>query len=254
MSYLAAIAARKRIEIAERSRLALPPPRLADRPARSLRAALAAAPERARIIAEIKRASPSAGAIAQVDAASQARRYEEAGAAAISVLTDGPGFGGSLADLSAARAATSLPLLQKDFVLAPSQLAEARAHGADAVLLIVALLGPATGDFLREARSLGLEALVECHEEEELSLALDLGAEIVGINSRKLATMQVDLAVSERLLARIPRGVIGVAESGIRGPEDAARMRRAGARGLLVGEALMRAGDLAGLLARLEGP
>jgi len=198
----------------------------------------------------VKRASPSAGAIrAGLDAVAQARAYAAAGAAAISVLTDGPGFGGSLADLAAVREAVAVPLLRKDFVVDGYQLLEARAHGADAALLIVAALDADTlRRLLAGCRELGLAALVEVHDEAEVDAALAAGASIVGINNRNLKTFVVDLAVSERLLPRLPASVRGVAESGVRTAEDARRLRRAGAANLLVGEALVRAADPGALL------
>jgi len=203
-----------------------------------------------RIVAEVKRASPSAGAIAAgLDAVAQARRYAEAGAAAISVLTDGPGFGGSLDDLAAVRAAVATPLLRKDFLLDRYQLLEARLAGADAVLLIVAALSdPSLRRLLEEASALGLAALVEVHEERELDRAIAAGARLVGVNNRDLRTFAVDLAQSERLLPRLPPGVKGVAESGVRTAADARRLRAAGAVNLLVGEALVRAADPGALL------
>jgi indole-3-glycerol phosphate synthase len=206
-----------------------------------------------RIIAEVKRASPSAGAIAaSLDAPAQAARYAAAGAAAVSVLTDGPGFGGSLEDLAAVRAAVALPLLRKDFVLARYQLLEARVHGADAALLIVAALpGEALRLRIDDCGELGLSALVEVHDEAEAERALAAGATVVGVNHRDLRTFRVDLAASERVLPRLPAGVRAVAESGIRGPAEVARLRACGAANFLVGEALVRAADPGALLAAL---
>jgi indole-3-glycerol phosphate synthase len=256
-TYLDAILARKREEVAA-SRAARPEAevraRLADAPpARDFRAALSDRGGPARIIAEVKRASPSAGAIsADLDAVAQAGRYQAAGAAAISVLTDGPGFGGSLDDLVAVRAAVQLPVLRKDFTVDGYQLVEARAAGADAALLIVAAL---PGDQLRRLHDLcgelGLHALVEVHDQAEVALALAAGARIVGVNNRDLRTFQVDLATSERLIPGFPPGVKGVAESGVRTAEDARRLRLAGAPNLLVGEALVRAADPGALLRAL---
>lgn len=256
-TYLDQILARKRVEVAER-RARLPEAELRARalaaPApRPFEAGLSPRGGPARIIAEVKRASPSAGAIsAGLDAVDQARRYAAAGAAAISVLTDGPGFGGSLDDLVAVRAAVDVPLLRKDFVVDAYQLLEARAAGADAALLIVAALSPAE---LRELHArcdaLGLAALVEVHETPEVEVALAAGARIVGVNNRDLRTFQVDLAQSERILPGLPPGVKGVAESGVRTPADARRLRAAGAANLLVGEALVRAADPGALLREL---
>jgi indole-3-glycerol phosphate synthase len=254
MTFLADILARKRVEV-DAARRAVPErelrARAADAPApRGFEAALSSRGGPTRVIAEVKRASPSAGAIrAGLDAPAQARAYAAAGAAAISVLTDGPGFGGSLADLAAVRAAVDLPVLRKDFVVDRYQLLEARAHGADAALLIVAALDPAALRALLDAcGELGLAALVEVHDEPEVELALRAGARIVGVNNRNLKTFVVDLAVSERLLPRLPAEVRAVAESGVRSADDARRLRRAGAANLLVGEALVRAADPGALL------
>jgi indole-3-glycerol phosphate synthase len=254
VNVLAGILARKRVEVAAR-RAVLPDDVLERRAGGAaaplaFQAALSLPGGPLRVIAEVKRASPSAGPIdAGLDAPAQARRYADAGAAAISVLTDGPGFGGSLEDLSAVRAAVDVPLLRKDFVVDRYQLLEARAHGADAVLLIVAALDAKTlARLLADAGALGLAALVEVHDAAEVAVALAAGARIVGVNNRNLATMQVDLALSERLLPVLPADVRGVAESGVRTVEDARRLRRAGAANLLVGEALVRAVDPGALL------
>jgi indole-3-glycerol phosphate synthase len=249
VTFLAEILARKAVEV-EARRSVEPDAELSARvrdaaPPRPFAAALSAAGGPVRVIAEVKRASPSAGAIAAgLDAVAQARRYASAGAAAISVLTDGPGFGGSLADLAAVRVAVDVPLLRKDFVIERYQLLEARAAGADAALLIVAALTPdRLRSLLDDCGALGLAALVEVHDDAELEAALVSGARLVGVNNRNLKTFAVDLAVSERLLPALPVGVKGVAESGIRTAEDARRLRAAGAANLLVGEALVRAAD-----------
>lgn len=254
MTFLADILARKRDEVAA-ARRALPEGELRARardapPPLAFEAALSLPGGPVRIVAEVKRASPSAGAIrAGLDAVAQARAYASAGAAAISVLTDGPGFGGSLADLAAVRGAVGVPLLRKDFVVDAYQLLEARAHGADAALLIVAALGPEELRALLDAcGALGLAALVEVHDEPEAEAALRAGARLVGVNNRNLRTFEVDLAVSERVLPGLPRDVRGVAESGVRSAADALRLRRAGAANLLVGEALVRAPDPGALL------
>ncbi len=254
MSFLSQILARKVDEVAARRR-ALPDreleARLRDLPAPpSLAAALSPRGGPIRVVAEVKRSSPSAGAIREaLDAPAQAARYERAGAAAVSVLTDGPGFGGSLADLEAVRAAVRLPLLRKDFLLDRYQLLEARAAGADAALLIAAALaGDALARLAEDCRALGLSALVEVHDEADLDRALGAGAEIVGVNNRDLRTFRVDLATSERLLPRVPEGLRAVAESGVRGAAEARRLRAAGAANLLVGEALVRAPDPEALL------
>jgi indole-3-glycerol phosphate synthase len=198
------------------------------------------------VIAEIKRRSPSKGALApDLDPAVTARRYAAGGAAALSVLTDGPYFDGSLADLAAARAAVALPVLRKDFTLDPLQVVEARAAGADAVLLITAALpdDAQLGDLAATAAALGLAALVEVDDEAGLERALDAGATLVGVTNRNLRTFGEDLSTAERLAARIPAGVVSVAESAIRSPADAQRMAEAGFDAVLVGEALVKAAD-----------
>ncbi|KXU36868.1 indole-3-glycerol phosphate synthase [Cephaloticoccus primus] len=210
------------------------------------------------VIAEIKRRSPSAGAIAAgASAPEQARRYQAAGASALSVLTDSHYFGGSLDDLrevTALLAATPAPLpcLRKDFMLHPLQVHEARAAGASAILIIVrALDDPTISTLYAAARAAGLDALFEIHEEAELARALAHGAQIIGVNNRDLAVFKTDLGFSERLIPRFPKDVIAVSESGIAAPADAARARSAGAHAILVGEALMRAADPRALLQSL---
>lgn len=210
-------------------------------PVTSLRAALAQ-PGR-RFIAEVKRVSPSKGPIrSDLDARGLARAYEDGGAAAVSVLTEPKWFAGSLEDLRAVRGAVSLPVLRKDFLVDPWQAWEARVNGADAGLLIVAAL---PGARLREMASAlaeaGLEALVEVHTEEELDVALEAGFPVIGVNSRDLRTLAVDLEGVVRLVQRIPRGVVAVAESGVTGKTDIERLESAGYRAFLVGETLVRA-------------
>lgn len=223
-------------------------------PARGLRRALLAAPAPA-VIAEIKRRSPSRGEIrADFDPLAIAKAYAEAGAAALSVLTDERFFGGSLATLELAGRATGLPVLRKDFLLDTYQVDEARVHGADAVLLIAAALGPGRLRELREAAAArGLDALVEVHDEAELEAALAAGADLVGVNHRDLRSFEVDLSLTERLAPRVPAGVLLVAESGIVSAEDVSRLARAGARAFLVGESLMREPDPGLALRRLRG-
>lgn len=254
MTFLSDILARKAQEV-EAGRRRLPERELRARmasapPPRDFAGALSLRGGPVRIVAEVKRRSPSAGAIAAaLDAPAQAARYAEAGAACISVLTDGPGFGGSLADLAAVRARVSLPLLRKDFVLDRYQLLEARAAGADAALLIAAALpGDRLPPLLDACGELGLAALVEVHDRAELEAALAAGASLLGVNNRDLRTFEVDLARSEELLPLVPAGARGVAESGVRTPADARRLRAAGAANLLVGEALVRAEDPGKLL------
>jgi indole-3-glycerol phosphate synthase len=196
-------------------------------------------------IAEFKRRSPSAGWIReQGDPAPIARAYEEAGAAALSVLTDGPFFGGALADLQAARAAVHLPVLRKDFMVDPYQVPEARAAGADAILLIVAALEDRElASLLGEAERFRLDVLVEAHDAAEVDRAVALGARIIGINHRDLRTFQMDMTLAARLRDRIPADRLVVAESGIRTAGDVERMRNAGVNAILVGENLMRGED-----------
>lgn len=215
---------------------------------RTCRFADGLAKRRPGIIAEIKRASPSKGWIRRdLDAVATGIAYAEAGAAAISVLTEGRRFGGSLADLEAVSAAVpGTAVLRKDFVLDEYMVAEARACGADMVLLMVSVLGAKTADLLAAARGYGLDALVETHDEQELAVALDAGATIVGINNRNLKTLAVDLATSERLLPLIPAGVVKVVESGISTADEVRRLAACGADCFLVGETLVRSGDPAG--------
>jgi len=211
---------------------------------RGFRAALAAAAAPA-VIAEIKRASPSRGVIrAAFDPPAHARSYSDAGATALSVLTEPRWFEGALAHLAAARDAVRLPLLRKDFIVDPYQVEEARAWGADAILVIVAAVDPALGaELLAAARAHGLDALVEVHDRHELDAALGLGTTLVGVNNRDLRTFETRLETTEHLAGLIPEGVILVAESGIHRPADVRRMCNAGAHAVLVGEALMAAPD-----------
>ncbi len=216
-------------------------------------AALAPA-ERVRIIAEVKRASPSRGDLAAIpDPAAQARLYEQGGASAISVLTEQRRFKGSLADLEAVRAAVTVPVLRKDFIATAYQVLEARAAGADLVLLIVAALDDAV---LRELHDLvlqlGMTPLVETHSADELERALALGARVVGVNARDLSTFQLDRDLFGRLVERIPAGVVKVAESAVLSPADVAHYRQAGADAVLIGEALVTGDPVATLRAYLE--
>jgi indole-3-glycerol phosphate synthase len=208
-----------------------------------------------RVIAEIKRRSPSKGEIrADFDAVGCARSYAEAGAAAISVLTDERYFGGRLEFLEAVRSVAELPLLRKDFVIDPYQIDEARVSGADAVLLIVAALSrEELGRLRQHAVSLGLDVLVEVHDEEELESALAAGADLVGINNRDLRSFETDLAVTERLAPLVPGKALIVAESGIFSHEEIRRLEGAGVHAFLVGESLMREADVGLALRRLRG-
>jgi indole-3-glycerol phosphate synthase len=198
------------------------------------------------VIAEHKRRSPSAGVIrADLQLEDVVSAYERGGAAALSILTEGPSFGGSLDDLRAARAASTLPILRKDFVVDSYQLHEALAAGADAILLIVAALDQPELERLHEAaRSLGLAALVEVHDQPELERAGALGAAIIGINNRDLTTLQVDIRRTFELLPDVPAGTTVVAESGLRTVQDLAGLEDAGVDAVLIGEALMRSPDI----------
>lgn len=222
-------------------------------PARGFARALTAG--RPAVIAEVKRRSPSRGDLApRMDAVAQAERYAAGGAAAISVLTEPDHFAGSNDDLVAVRRAVPVPVLRKDFTVAPVQVWEARAIGADAVLLIVAALDqPALAGLLAESAAAGLDALVEVHTEEEAGRALAAGATLVGVNNRDLGSFEVDLATAERIAPLLTTVPVRVAESGIAAPEDASRMAAAGYHAVLVGESLVRSDDPAALLARLRG-
>ena len=259
MSVLDEILAHKREEVAQAKRRVAPEAmaaqaRAAPRAVRGLRRALEREPE-PRVVAEIKRRSPSRGEIRRhFDPLAIARAYRDAGACGISVLTDARFFGGGLEVLARVRAAVDLPLLRKDFVVDAYQIDEARVVGADAVLLIVAALAPSEVEALRRhALALGLDALVEVHDEAELEVALAAGADLVGVNNRDLRSFRTDLTTTERLAPRIPREVVFVAESGIFTAQDVARVRRAGAHAVLVGESLMRESDVGAALRRLRG-
>jgi indole-3-glycerol phosphate synthase len=255
--FLSRIAAHKREELERRQ---------AARSLADVRAAASAAPvprdfaaaiegAAPRIIAEVKRVSPAKGPLnPTLRAGDLARRYAEAGAHALSVLTDEAFFHGSDADLVEARAAVSLPVLRKDFVLSPYQVYEARAMGADAVLLIAAMLSPSELSELHAlATALELAALVEIHADGEVADALGAGATLVGVNNRNLATFDVDLATTENLCPRIPAGVTIVSESGISTAADVRRVVQAGATAILVGEALVTAADPAARMGELLG-
>ncbi len=197
------------------------------------------------VIAEVKRASPSKGAMAAIaDPAALARDYEAGGASVISVLTEPRRFGGSLEDLAAVREAVRVPLLRKDFVVSSYQLWEARAYGADLVLLIVAALEQnALVSLVERALSIGLVPLVEVHTEAEVGRALDAGAAVIGVNARNLATLEVDRSVFARLAPQIPDRIVKIAESGVRGPHDLLAYAAAGADAVLVGESLVTGKD-----------
>lgn len=197
------------------------------------------------VIAEVKRASPSKGQLATIsDPASLALEYEQAGASVVSVLTEGRRFGGSLADLRSVRAAISLPVLRKDFMVDEYQFFEARAYGADIVLLIVAALSSTQlSDYYALSQQLGMRALVEVHSREELELAIDIDAEIIGVNSRNLKDLSIDHDVFSQLIPLIPSQAVKVAESGISTRQDVVFAQKCGADALLIGEALVRGGE-----------
>ena len=205
------------------------------------------------VIAEMKQRTPSMGVLAEdYHPADIAHAYSDGGAAAISVLTHMAGFGGRPEHIRMVRAATQLPILRKDFVTDPYEVAEARACGADAVLLIVAALEPAQlRDLVALTKSRGIAALVEVHDEDETAAALEAGAQAIGVNHRNLRDFSVDLGLTERLRKLVPKSVVLVAESGIQTPADARRMREAGADAILVGEALMRSADPAAQIREL---
>jgi indole-3-glycerol phosphate synthase len=195
------------------------------------------------IISEIKRSSPSKGSLAQIDdPASLAAQYEQAGASVISVLTERRRFGGSLSDLDCVRKTVDIPVLRKDFMISEYQFYEARAHGADVVLLIVAALGQnQLDDYFQLTKELGMNALVEVHTHDELERALEISPEIIGVNSRNLKTLDVDTQAFSQLIPKIPTEIARVAESGISNREDVVFAQECGATAILVGEALVRA-------------
>jgi len=258
MTVLDDILATKRDEVTllhqPRTRDAIRKAALTSPPTRGFEAALRGRREVGRlgVIAEIKRRSPSKGELApDLDPTTVATAYERGGAACLSVLTDGPFFGGSVADLQSAHASsTTTPILRKDFTIDPDQVYEARGIGADALLLIVAAIpdDALLADLFVLAHELGLDVLVEAHDAHEVERALGVGATIIGINARDLATFTEDLAGAEALVERLPSAVVAVAESAIRSVGDARRMADAGFDAVLVGEALVRADDPEGLV------
>jgi indole-3-glycerol phosphate synthase len=250
---LSRIAAYKRDEVAERkaqtSQAEIEAKAKAASPVRGFARALEAAhaPGRLALIAEIKKASPSRGLIrADFNPPALARAYEAGGAACLSVLTDAPSFLGAEAYLVAARAATALPCIRKDFMVDPWQIVESRAFGADCILVILAMVPDAlAGELMAEAARWGMDALVEVHDEAEMARAGRLGAQLVGVNNRDLRTFDVDLKNTERLAALAPEGTLLVTESGIFTPADVERLEHSGAKAMLVGESLMRQADVA---------
>jgi indole-3-glycerol phosphate synthase len=225
-------------------------------PARDFAAALRPVSGTLGLVAEIKRRSPSKGDLApELDPSLTAKAYAAGGASCLSVLTDGPWFGGTVDDLVAARAACDLPVLRKDFTIDEIQVYEARAVGADAVLLIVAALpdDALLRDLQDLAVGLGLAVVVETHDDDELERALALDARIIGVNARNLGTFAEDLTIGERLAVRVPDGVVAVAESAIRSVDDAVRMAAAGFDAVLVGEMLVRASDATAAVRELAG-
>jgi indole-3-glycerol phosphate synthase len=251
MTILESILARKVPEVAQRKRQALRP--ALERRSPKLSEVLSKRGGPTRLIAEIKRKSPSKGMLnAGLDVTAMAQAYVASGAHAISVLTDQEGFGGTLSDLETASRAVSCPLLRKDFVVDAFQIEEAHRAGAAAVLLIVAALERARiVDFLACAKSFGLDALVEVHDEAEVDVALSCGAEIVGINNRNLHTFQVDLATTERLVPRIDGHALVVSESGVSSHGDIVRLRDCGVSNFLVGELLVKSNDVGGSIQSL---
>ena len=229
---------------------------VADGPTRGFRAGLAAdhGAGHLAVVAEIKRRSPSKGDLAPgLVPGRVAESYAEGGAAALSVLTDADAFGGAPADLAEARSACELPVLRKDFTVVEVDVLDARAMGADAVLLIAAALDDhELADFRALAVGLGLDALVECHDEAEVERALEAGADLVGVNQRDLVSFEVDTARAVRVAPEIPADVVRVAESGVRGPDDARRLADAGYHAVLVGEALVTRPDRAEAVAALR--
>lgn len=247
---LETIVAQKRVEVAELSKNPSYRNALKEEKPVSNIMKKALKGDRLAIIAEIKKRSPSVGEInSKLEPLSQALLYQKGGAAAISILTDRQFFGGSLDDLNCIRKEmVAFPILRKDFIIDPLQIAEASLAKVSAILLIVAILGSSTGLLLREARRMGLEAVVEVHDDEELKMAVDAGAEIIGVNCRNLKTFEIDRGVTETLISHIPNSIIKIAESGIRNVEDALQVKQLGYDAVLIGETLVRSADPSALI------
>lgn len=262
MTILDRIAAYKREEVAAlRARHGegdLVAEALAASPVRGFRASLMAARAAGRygLIAEIKKASPSKGLIREdFNPEAHARDYETGGASCLSVLTDAPSFQGSVEALQAARGAGKLPVLRKDFMIDPLQIREARAMGADCILIIMAMVDDETARLLlAEARRWKMDALIEVHNEEEMERALELDADMIGINNRDLHTFHTDLAVTKRLAPQIPDDILVIAESGLSTPDDLKVLAVSGVTTFLIGESLMRQRDVAAATKALLGP
>lgn len=258
---LANIAAYKRTDVAARKvecpYATLEAEAFRATPPRGFTAALARSSQLGQLalIAEIKKASPSKGLIrADFDPAALATAYERGGATCLSVLTDGPSFQGADAYVASARAATQLPVLRKEFLVDSWQVAESRSLGADAILVILAMVDDSlASELLLEAARFGMDALVEVHDETEMARAIALEAKLIGVNNRNLRTFEIDLQITERLAENAPKSALLVTESGIFTPCDAARLAAAGARAMLVGESLMRQADVAAATMTLLG-
>ncbi|MEO1303838.1 MAG: indole-3-glycerol phosphate synthase TrpC [Pseudomonadota bacterium] len=246
------VAALKR-EHAEQDLLSVASGQAAPRGFANRLSAIAATGDNA-LICEMKRKSPSAGEILPgADPSEIARQYETGGAACLSVLTDGPSFGGSLDDFAAIKSAVALPMLRKDFMIDPIQVIEARAHGADAILVIMSCTDDALALVLTEtAIELGMDVLIETHDAVEIERALTLPSALIGINNRDLKIMKTDLATSERLSSLLPSECDFVSESGISEPDDIQRLRKTGARRFLIGESLMKRSDRSAHVAALR--